>query len=57
MTKEEYLNLPFKYDGNSQPVLIKEIWCDLPRKIRREIERKLKKGLKPDITNYLYYLT
>ena len=53
MTREEYLNLPFKYDGGCQPVYIKEIWKDLHRKSRREIERKLKKGIVPNITEYL----
>lgn len=53
MTREEYLNLPFKYDGDCQPVYIKEIWKELPRKSRREIERMLKKGKTPNITDYL----
>ena len=53
MTLEEYKSQPFKYDGNCQPVPISEIWMDLSRKERREIERMVKKGKNPDITNYL----
>ena len=53
MTLEEYLSKPFKYDGNCEPVPISEIWMDIPRKDRREIQRLLKKGKVPEIIDYL----
>lgn len=53
MTIEEYKAQPFKYDGNCNPVPISEIWSDIPRKDRREIERLVKKGKNPDITKYI----
>lgn len=53
MTLEEYLARPFKYDGSGEPWPIKEIWRDLTRAQRREIAQKLKKGIVPDITQYL----
>lgn len=53
MTIEEYKAQPFKYDGNCNPIPISEIWPDIPRKDRREIERLVKKGKNPDIMNYV----
>ena len=53
MTLEEYLKQPFKYDGNCEPVPISEVWMDIPRKDRREIQRLLKKGKNPNIVDYL----
>jgi hypothetical protein len=53
MTIEEYKAQPFKYDGDCNPVPISEIWSDLSRRDRREIERHVKKGKNPDITNYI----
>ena len=53
MKLEEYLQQPFKYDGNGNPVPIGEIWYGLSRQTRREIMRELEKGRKPDITDYL----
>lgn len=50
---EEYKAQPFKYDGKGNPVPISEIWSDIPRKDRREIERLVKKGKNPDIMNYV----
>jgi len=52
MTLEEYLQRPFKTDGNGDEVLISDLWPHLTRLKRREIERKLKKGIVPDIQNY-----
>lgn len=53
MTIEEYKSQPFKYDGDCKPIPISEIWPDLSRGARREIERQVKKGKNPDIMNYL----
>jgi len=53
MTLEEYLKQPFKYDGKCEPVPISEVWMDIPRKDRREIQRLLKKGKNPNIVDYL----
>ena len=53
MTLEEYLNKPFKYDGNGKPVPISDIWMDIPRARRRTIQRLLKKGEVPNIVDYL----
>lgn len=53
MTIEEYKAQPFKYDGECKPVPINEIWPDLPRHDRREIERLVKKGKNPDIMKYI----
>lgn len=53
MTIEEYKAQPFKYDGECKPVPISEIWPDLPRRTRREIERLVKKGKSPNIMNFL----
>ena len=53
MTLEEYKAQPFKYDGQCNPVPISEIWNDLTRAQRREIQRQLKRGRVPDIMNYL----
>lgn len=53
MTLKQYLDRPFKYDGNGEPWLIKEIWRELTRAQRREIQQKLKKGIIPDIISYL----
>lgn len=53
MTIEEYKSQPFKYDGECKPVPISEIWPDLPRRVRREIERLVKKGKNPDITGFI----
>lgn len=54
MTIEEYKNKVFKYDGDAQPVYIKDIWRDIPRQDRREIERLVRKGKNPDILDYYY---
>lgn len=53
MTIEEYKTQPFKYDGEGRPVPISEIWSDLSRRDRREMERLVKKGKNPDIMKYL----
>jgi hypothetical protein len=53
MTLEEYLKQPFKYDGECNPIPISEIWMDLTRQERREIQRQLKKGKTPNIVEYL----
>jgi len=53
MTLAEYLQQPFKYDGECKPVPISEIWMDLTRQERREIQRQLRKGKNPNIMNYL----
>ena len=53
MTIEEYKAQPFKYDGECNPVMIGEIWTELSRRDRREIERLVKKGKNPDIMDYL----
>lgn len=53
MTIEEYKAQVLKYDGNCNPVPISEIWLDIPRKDRREIERLVKKGRNPDIMKYI----
>lgn len=50
---EEYKAQPFKYDGECKPVPISEIWNDIPRRNRREIERLVKKGKNPDIMDYI----
>lgn len=52
MTLEEYKAQPFKYDWAGRPVTISEVWMDLTRKERREIQRQLKKGKNPNILNY-----
>ena len=52
MTIEEYKNQIFKYDGQSKPVRISEIWHNIPRLNRRKIEQLVKKGKNPDITIY-----
>ena len=53
MTIEEYKAQPFKYDGNSNPVPISEIWGLLTRRQRKEIATLVKKGKNPDITKYI----
>lgn len=53
MTIEEYKKQPFKFDGNCQPVLIEEIWHELPRASRREITKLVKNGIIPNIQHYL----
>ena len=53
MTIEEYKKQPFKFDGNCKPVPIEDIWKDIPRATRREIERLVKKGKNPNIIHYL----
>ena len=53
MTIEEYKAQVLKYDGESKPVTIGDEWPYLPRATRREIERLVKKGEKPDIMNYV----
>ena len=53
MTLEEYKAQPFKYDGECKPGPISEIWPDLSRHDRREIERLVKKGKNPKITDYI----
>ena len=53
MTIEEYKAQPFKYDGDCKPVPIGDIWTDLPRRDRREIERLVKKGKNPKSTDYI----
>ena len=53
MTIEQYKSQPFKYDGECRPVPISDIWPDLSRSTRREIERLVKKGRNPDIMNYI----
>jgi hypothetical protein len=53
MTIEEYKAQPFKYDGDGNPVPISEIWADLSRRDRREIERLVKRGKNPDIMKYI----
>lgn len=52
MTLAEYLQQPFKYDGECKPVPISSIWMDLTRQERREIQRQLKKGKTPRIQDY-----
>ena len=52
MTVEEYKEQIFKYDGQSKPVKISEIWNNISRLDRRKIERRIKKGHNPDITTY-----
>lgn len=53
MTIEEYKAQPFKYDGECNPVPISEIWADIPRKDRREIEHLVKKGKNPNFLDYI----
>ena len=53
MTIEEYKAKPFKYDGECKPIQISEIWQDIPRRDRREIERLVKKGKSPDIMKFI----
>lgn len=53
MTIEEYKNQPFKYDGDCNPVMIGEMWSELDRRTRREIERLVKAGRTPNIMDYL----
>ena len=53
MTLEEYLEKPFKTDGQGNDVLISDVWGFLTRKERREIQRLLKEGKEPDIVDYL----
>jgi len=54
MTIEEYKKLPFKYDGEGKPVLVEEEWSSLSRRVRRFIERELKKGKVPNFIDFLY---
>ena len=53
MTIEEYKAQPFKYDGECKPIPISEIWPNLSRRERREIERLVREGKNPDIMRYL----
>lgn len=53
MTLDEYLQLPFKTDGEGNDILIKDIFVSISRRIRRKIQRELKKGKIPDITYFL----
>lgn len=53
MTIEEYKAQVFKYDGNSEPVTIGDVWNTISRHNRRMIERLVKKGKNPDIMNYI----
>ena len=53
MTIEEYKAQVLKYDGESKPVTIGDEWPYLPRATRREIERLVKKGKNPDITEFI----
>ena len=55
MTIEEYKAQPFKYDGECKEVTIGDIWLTLSRKQRRQVEKLVKKGLNPDINDYLGY--
>ena len=52
MTLEEYKNQEFK--NAEEPMYIKDVWSQLSRRKRREIERLVKKGKNPDIEEYLY---
>lgn len=47
MTIEEYKAQPFK------DATIGDYWSTFDRRIRREIERLIKKGKNPDIMNYI----
>lgn len=53
MTIEEYKSQIFKYGGESEPWYIKDVWPEISRRNRREIERLVKKGNNPDILDYL----
>lgn len=51
MTLDEYLQQPFKTDGEGNAVIIADEWPRVPRTIRRQVERELKKGKVPDFVN------
>lgn len=53
MTIEEYKQRPFKTNGAGEELLVSDIWNELSRRNRREIERLVKKGRIPDIVDYL----
>ena len=53
MTIDEYKAQPFKYDGECKPVPISEMWSELDRRTRREIERLAKTGRNPNIMDYI----
>ena len=50
---ETYKSQVFKYDGNAEPITIGEVWDTISRHNRRMIERQVKKGKNPDISDYL----
>lgn len=50
---EAYKAQVFKYDGNTNPITIGEVWDTISRHNRRMIERQVKKGKNPDIVDYL----
>ena len=52
MTIEEYKSQPFKTNGDGEELLIADIWDELGRRNRREIERLVKKGKNPDVLDY-----
>lgn len=54
MTIKQYKAQPFKYGSNAEPILISEIWPELKRRDRREIERLVKKGKNPNVMDYYY---
>ena len=53
MTLEEYKSQPFKTNGEGEVILISDVWMEIGRHNRREIERLVKKGKNPDIVDYL----
>lgn len=53
MTLEEYKKLPFKTDGNGEEITIGDIWSDLNREKRRQIQKELKRGKIPRIENII----
>lgn len=55
MTIEEYKAQPFKTNGEGEEIYISDIWKELGRRKRREIERLVKKGKNPDVLDF--YLT
>ena len=44
MTNEEFKRIPFKYDGNSNPVTFGEAGMFFTREERRKIKRLIEKG-------------
>ena len=52
MTIEEYKSQPFKTNGDGEELLIADIWNELGRHNRREIERLVNKGKNPDVLDY-----